>query len=124
MRFIILTTFFLCWGFELSAQQKKSITIKLSERSEDEQFKKSMAIVPVYKYTSSFIEPYIMFGVDPPEDLKDLEVKRLPDMTGMKDTAYSFIYFSGADNAVNQGYILTIIGNYRRSTRTIYFFVA
>jgi len=123
MRFILLSTFLLCWGFELSAQQKKSITIKLSERSEDEQFKKSMAIVPVYKYTSSFIEPYIMFGVDPPEDLKDLEVKRLPDMTGMKDTAYSFIYFSGADNAVNQGYILTIIGNYRRSTRTIYFFV-
>lgn len=110
-------------GFALWAQQKKDFTIQLSERTEDEQFKKSMAIVPVYKYTSPFIEPYIMFGVDPPSDLKDLEVKKLPDMSGMKDTAYSFIYFSGADNPNNQGYILTIIGNYRRSTRTIYFFV-
>lgn len=123
MRRFYVLIFLACFGLSVHAQQKKSISIKLSERTEDEQFKKSMAIVPVYKYTSSFIEPYIMFGVDPPKDLKDLEVKKLPDMTGMKDTAYSFIYFSGADNAVNQGYILTIIGNYRRSTRTIFFFV-
>ncbi len=104
------------------AQKGSEVQLSNLERVEDEQFKKSMAIVPVYKYTSSSIEPYIMFGVDPPENLQDLQIKKMPNMQGMTDTGYSFIYFSGADNAANQGYILTILGNYRRSMRTIYFF--
>lgn len=101
--------------------QKNTLTINLTDRTEDEQFTKSMAIVPVYKYTSPQIEPYTMFGVDPPENQTNLEIKTLPDMKGMTDTAYSFIYFSGSDNQTNQGYLLTILGNYRRSVRTIYF---
>jgi hypothetical protein len=105
------------------AQNKQNIKIQLTERTEDDNFKKSMAIVPVYKFTSTSIEPYTMFGVDPPKNQKNLEIKTMPVMKGMSDTAYSFIYFSGADNAVNQGYLLAILGNYRRSLRTIYFFV-
>lgn len=105
------------------AQKKQNIKIQLTERTEDDNFKKSMAIVPVYKFISTSIEPYTMFGVDPPKNQKNLEIKTMPDMTGMTDTAYSFIYFSGADNAENQGYLLAILGNYRRSLRTIYFYV-
>jgi hypothetical protein len=105
------------------AQERKSVKISLDSMVQDDQFLKSMAIVPVYKYKGNVIEPYTMFGVDPPKNQQDLVVKKMPDMQGMHDTAYSFLYFSGADNSVNQGYLLMILGNYRRSVRTIFFFV-
>jgi hypothetical protein len=105
------------------AQDKKVVKIPLDSLVQDDQFLKSMAIVPVYKFTGNAIEPYTMFGIDPPKNQKDLMVKKMPDMQGMHDTAFSFLYFSGADNEWNQGYLLVMLGNYRRSIRTIYFFV-
>lgn len=120
---ILILPVILVIGSFCFAQNKQNIKIQLTERTEDDNFKKSMAIVPVYKFTSTSIEPYTMFGVDPPKNQKNLAIKKMPNMVGLTDTAYSFIYFSGADNAENQGYLLAILGNYRRSLRTIYFFV-
>jgi len=91
---------------------------------EDDKNKKSHAIVPVYKYVSTSIESFDMFGVNKkPEKRERLTIKQLPNMPNSVDTAYTYIYFSGANSDVNQGYLLTLIGNYRRSSRTVYFYI-
>jgi hypothetical protein len=65
-----------------------------------------------------------MFGVNKkPEERERLTIKKLPKMVACRDTGYTYIYFSGANSEVNQGYLLTLIGNYRRSQRTVYFYV-
>jgi hypothetical protein len=102
---------------------QESIRVQLNNQPEDEQFKRSLSILPVYKWQSDQIEPYTRFGVDPPKDQKKLEVKGLPDLSHCRDTGYTFLYFSGADNEINQGYILVLIGNYKRSHRTVYFYI-
>ena len=101
------------------------IHVKLTDRMQDDKIAKSLALLPVYKYESSHIEPFTLFGID--EDEKEAQppliIKKLPDMHGMRDTGYTYIYFSGANNDVNQGYCLTLIGNFKRSRSTVYFFV-
>jgi len=99
------------------------ISLDLAERVEDDKISKSLAILPVYKYIDNSIEPYTMFGVkDKPEQAK-LTISQLPNMKGCRDTGYTYIFFSGANNDLNQGYLLALIGNYKRSTRDILLFI-
>lgn len=105
----------------LFAQQK--IRVILDEEAEDDQFKRSLSVLPVYQWTGPQIEPYTRFGVTPSKDLKPLQMKALPDLSHCRDTGYTYLYFSGADNALNQGYVLVVIGNFKRSHRTVYFYI-
>lgn len=103
---------------------QKTIRIPLNAKVEDDKLKKTQAIVPVYKYTGNSIEPYQNFGVDNLSAGQWIQLKKLPDMSLCIDTAYSFLYFSGADNAINSGYLMVLIGNYSRmARRTVHFFV-
>lgn len=97
--------------------------IDLTEDAGDEQFRRSQSILPVYQWQNDSIEPYTRFGVEVPKNQPHLLIKGLPDLSAFRDTGYTFLYFSGADNALNQGYILVLIGNYRRSHRTVYFYI-
>ncbi|MCB0735309.1 MAG: hypothetical protein H6608_01155 [Flavobacteriales bacterium] len=115
-----LTLFLLLLGINLQAQ---TIRVPLDQRLEDDKISKSLAILPVYKYVSIHIEPFTLFGVETKDTQPDLVIRKMPDMQGMRDTGYTYLYFSGANTEINQGYCLTLIGNYRRSVRTIYFFI-
>lgn len=108
---------------ELKTGNNPVIRIPLTDRVEDDKISKSLAIAPVYKYTSDSIQPYQMFGVEDKPDLDPLLIRKMPNMEGMVDTGYTYLYFSGANTEYNQGYLVTLIGNYRKSQRTIYFFV-
>jgi hypothetical protein len=90
----------------------QEIKIPLNERLEDGQFVKSQAMLPMYKFESPVIEKYTRFGVD--EEVGTMTIRQFPDMSYTKDTGYTFIYFSGADNEINQGYVLALVGDYRR----------
>jgi hypothetical protein len=119
----IILGLILSFSFTSSIAQTKH-RIYLTDRVEDDKIKKSHAIVPVYKYVSTSIESFDMFGVNKkPEDRERIEIKKLPNMSRSRDTGYTYIYFSGANSTINQGYILTLIGNYRRSRRTVYFHI-
>jgi len=107
-------------GLAFAQQQMR---VNLISKVEDDKLKKTQAIIPVYKYVKSEIEPYSNFGTVESKKIKWINIKRLPDLSNCKDTGYSFIYFSGADNTENTGYILTIIGNYNRSRQTVHFYV-
>lgn len=104
---------------------QETISIQLNERMQDDKIARSLAILPVYVFQSMEVEPFTLFGIDDAkkESQPPLVIRKMPDMTGMRDTGYTYIYFSGANNDVNQGYCLTLIGNYKRSRKTIYFFV-
>jgi peroxiredoxin len=117
----LLTLFFISLCSLSFAQQ--TIRIKLNDKVEDDKLKKTQAIIPVYKYTGMSIEPYSNFGVIETKKSKWITIQKLPNMTGCVDTAYSFIYFSGANNSANSGHILTIIGNYNRSRQTVHFYI-
>ena len=117
LAFLIIALFPYLFGFS------QTIRIEGEKGVEDEQFAKSQSIVPIYKYTSRFIEPYTRFGIESDPDEEWYEIKRLPDMSECRDTAYTYIYFAGADNKRSQGYILTLVGNYFRSPRTVFFWI-
>lgn len=97
--------------------------VYLKDKVEDDKLKKTQAIIPVYKYVSQDIEPYSSFGVIETKKSRWIRIQKLADMTGCRDTGYSFIYFSGANNELNEGYIITLIGNYNRSRQPVQFFV-
>ncbi len=99
------------------------IHIKADRKVEDDAFKKSQAILPVYRYLNDSIEPYTKFGVEPDTTKPWYKIKKFPDMEACRDTGYTYIYFAGADNAHRQGYILTLIGNYRRSRRSVFLYI-
>lgn len=119
----VLTSFAVLISF--LAQSQIPFSVELTERMQDDKIARSLAILPVYIYKSTEIEPFTLFGIDDDEKeaQKPLIIKKMPDMSGMRDTGYTYIYFSGANNEVNQGYCLTLLGNYKRSRKTIYFFV-
>jgi hypothetical protein len=112
----------LFWGLcgLISAQ---TIKIDCEKNVEDDFFQKSQAILPIYKYLGDSIEPYVKFGLELDSTKPWYSIEKLPEMPNARDTGYTYIYFAGADNEVNQGYLLTLVGNYRRSTRTVYFYI-
>jgi hypothetical protein len=101
----------------------QSIHLPMIKNVEDDFFEKSQSILPVYKYESNIIEPYSKFGLKPDPSQSFYSIAKLPDMKNCRDTGYTYIYFSGSDNEYRQGYILTLIGNYKRSRRTVYFYI-
>ena len=101
----------------------QSIHLTMIKDVEDDFFKKSQSILPVYKYDNKEIEPYSKFGLETDPSQSWYSIKKFPEMKNCRDTGYTYIYFSGSDNDERQGYILTLIGNYRRSRRTVYFYI-
>lgn len=89
----------------------------------DDAFEKSQSILPIYKFVSDSIEPYSKFGIKRDTTKPWNKVKQMPIMKGCSDTGYTYIYFAGADNANSQGYVLTMVGNFRRSRRNVYFYI-
>ncbi len=107
-------------GISVFAQTIKIDAIK---KVEDDAFQKSQSILPVYRYFTDSIEPYTKFGLEIDTTQPWYKIKKLPEMKNVNDTGYSYIYFAGADNPVSQGYLLTLIGNYRRSRNDMYFYI-
>ena len=107
-------------GISVFAQ---TIRIEAQKKVEDDAFQKSQSILPVYRYLGDSIEPYTKFGVDIDTTQPWYKIKKLPEMSAVSDTGYTYIYFSGADNPISQGYLLTLIGNYRRSRNDMYFYI-
>lgn len=101
----------------------QSIHLPMIKEVEDDFFTKSQSILPVYKYESNLIEPYSKFGLKSDPSQSFYSIVNLPEMKNCRDTGYTYIYFSGSDNDIRQGYILALIGNYKRSRRTVYFFI-
>jgi hypothetical protein len=101
----------------------QSIHLPMIKEVEDDFFTKSQSILPVYKYESNLIEPYSKFGLKPDPSQSFYSIDKLPEMNNCRDTGYTYIYFSGSDNDIRQGYILALIGNYKRSRRTVYFYI-
>ncbi|MBR9917974.1 hypothetical protein GYB29_09905 [bacterium] len=101
----------------------QTIHIETDSMAEDDQFNKSQSILPIFKFTSPDIEEYSKFGVATDQELQYHTIEKMPDMSRCNDTGYTFIYFSGADNEERQGHLITLVGNYVRSKRTIYFFI-
>jgi len=101
----------------------QSIHLPMIKEVEDDFFTKSQSILPVYKYESNLIEPYSKFGLKSDPSQSFYSIVNLPEMKNCRDTGYTYIYFSGSDNDIRQGYILALIGNYKRSRRTVYFYI-
>lgn len=101
----------------------QTIKIDTEKKVKDDFFDKSQSILPIYKFTGPSIEPYSKFGLELDKNKPWYTIKKMPNMVGVRDTGYTYIYFAGADNAESQGYLLTLVGNYRRSRRTVYFYI-
>lgn len=89
------------------------VQVDFNEPAYDERYHKSKQIIPVFRYTKNSIEEYEKFGIEQ-KKLKTFSIKQFPDMKGADDTAYGFIYYSGAPADINRGYVTFLLTNYRR----------
>lgn len=89
------------------------VQVDFTETAYDERYHKSKLIIPVFKYTKNDIEEYEKFGIEK-KNLKTFSIKQFPNMVGADDTAYGFIYYSGAPADINRGYVTFLMNNYRR----------
>ncbi len=118
-RLIFASWLFLIAGF-LVAQ---TIRLDAEKHVKDDVFEKSQSILPIYRYTSDSIEPYTKFGLEIDTTRPWYKISKLPNMEGVRDTGYTYIYFAGADNPISKGYLLAMVGNYRRSRRSVFFYI-
>jgi len=109
---LILISFY---SFGIKAQEE--ITINLDIRAEDETYKRTQAIIPLFRFTGQPFEDISNFGAEKKKD-PNYFTAILPDMTGIKDTFYAYIYSDAAKNKSLPGYFFAIIGNNRRNKKT------
>ena len=88
--------------------------VLLNQFVQDEKGKKMQAIIAVYKYTGQPFEDPMLLGVESKKESGKFYAK-LPDMTGVRDTSYAYVFFGGIDKRKElPGYSLMIIGNNQR----------
>lgn len=89
--------------------------ILLNTYAMDEKGKKLQAIVAVYRYQGQPFEDPMNLGVETKRKAGKFFVK-MPDMRGITDTCYAYIYFGGVENReLLPGYTFVVIGNNQRS---------
>lgn len=93
-----------------------TLVVPLNIRAIDDKFRKSQAIIPVFKYKGQPFEGITQFGIDTKKEPEKFYAT-LPDMTGISDTSYGFIFFGGSNNSKLNGYVFVIIGH---NTRNMY----
>ena len=100
-------------GKSLWAQS--NFKLELNQIVLDEKGRKMQSIIAVYKYKGQpFVDPALI-GVAGNKDPKTFYAK-LPNMTGINDTNYAYIFYGGTDQRKDlKGYSLMIIGNNQRS---------
>jgi hypothetical protein len=88
--------------------------VLLNTYVEDEKSKKLQSIIAVYRYKGQPFEDPINNGVETKNEFGRFYAK-LPDLAGVKDTSYAYIYFGGlGDRKELNGYILAIIAHNTR----------
>ena len=103
----------LCFLAPLFHFAQNIVQVDFNEPAYDERYHKSKQIIPVFKYTGNSIEEYEKFGIEQ-KKLESFSIKQFPDMKEADDTAYGFIYYSGAPADINRGYITFLLNNHRR----------
>lgn len=106
------TILLFCLVGTLSAQT--NFEIHLDHRVYDDQIRKSQAVLPVFHYEGDKIESYSKFGIAA-RNLPTLQIRKLPKNFRTASTGYTFLYFSGADNNTNKGYLLMLIEHFNSS---------
>jgi len=106
------------------AQAREVFRLELDKTSVDDQFRKTQAIIPVFKYTGQPFEGISDFGLKTSKKQKPetFEIK-FPDMTGMKDTSYTYLFFGGNTQSPPIGYVFCIIGNNSRYDGPTYIWI-
>ncbi len=105
--FVFLLAPFVSYGQEV-------VQVSFDEKAYDERYFKSKLILPIFRFQTPEIEEYEKFGVFNKKPLGRFTIKKFPDMSDATDTAYGFIYYSGAPSDINRGYITVLINNYKR----------
>ncbi len=90
--------------------------------TKDDKKDKQKLIVPVFRNPGNEIESYEEFGIYKKVAPKKYKIN-YPDLKGVLDTAYGFIYVGFLNNAPCEGYMPFLICNYKRGkTPAIFWF--
>jgi hypothetical protein len=107
---------FLALFFSLSGKvcaQDSSYHVDLTMRAEDDQFQKTQSIIPLYLFTGQPFEDNRNFGVETKSKAKTFNAV-LPNLNGVHDTFYGYIYSAQAVNKKLPGYYFIVVGNNKR----------
>lgn len=111
-RYLALFTFFILAKLQAQTPIHK---VFMNDIVQDEKGKKMQAIIAVYKYSGQPFESPASIGVASKKESEKFYAK-LPNMQGIKDTSYAYIYFGGLQNRNTlKGYTLMVIGHNQRS---------
>lgn len=98
----------------LSFAQNATHKINLDQYVEDEKSVKMRSVIPIYSYTGQPFEDPINNGVETKNKFGHFYAK-LPDMTGIRDTSYGYIFYGGIpDKKDLPGYVLIVLGKNMR----------
>lgn len=107
-------TFLLILSTSLYGFAQTSFQVNLDIRAEDQSYKRTQAIIPVFRFTGQPFEDISNFGAEDKEKANTFHAV-LPNMEGITDTFYAYIYSEAATNKKLPGYFFTIIGNNKRN---------
>ncbi len=101
----------------IASAAAQSKVVELGDFAFDEKSKKMQAIVAVYKYPKQPFEDPSLNGIASKEKAPTFNAI-LPDLTGVKDTCYAYIYFGGVPKSSPlQGYALVVLANNARGSQ-------
>jgi hypothetical protein len=101
----------------LSFAQNEQITVEMNHYVQDAKSIKLKSLIPIYKYTGQPIEDPINNGLGEKTKFGYFNAK-LPNMTGIRDTSYGFIFYGGIDERKDlPGYVLIVLGQNLRNTK-------
>ena len=102
----------------LNLYGQDQFTVSLQPKGREQFFEKSKLIAPVFKLRNNVMESYQQFGVPDPPPSVSHRVK-LPNLGGVRDTGYTFLYSAVDKN----GYTGVVIANYSRMQQEAILFV-
>lgn len=116
--------FIFLFSVPIFVQAQETVRVELNERTTDEQFRKTQAIIPVFKYKGQPFEGVSDFGLKTSKKHKPETFQiKFPDMTGMKDTSYTFFFFGANETHTPIGYVFCIVGNNNRMRGNTYLWI-
>jgi len=97
--------FVLLFTIKLSAQTTDTLTVALTDYAKDERFYKFQVSLALFLTQNDTILTYDYEGLKP---AKPVTIKK---PSGYMQYAYGFIFFTGANNHVNPGYLTVLVAN-------------
>jgi hypothetical protein len=122
MRYFLIAFLSIYFWETSSAQAEEVFRLNLRHEAVDENYRKTQAIIPVFKYTGQAFEGIAEFGLKTSKkNIPETFEIKFPKISETSDTSYTYLFFGANKNKTPVGYVFCIIeNNVRWSEKTLF----